>query len=540
MKNRVFWLTLSLFILLTACGPAPQRVTNTTRPREMTPVVLWNEAMLAAIRSGNPKPTVISRQMFMVHTAMYDAWTAYDAAALPLYAPLIRRPVGEHDDPHKKEAISYAAFDLLTFFFADFERETGAFHALMAEFGYDPESSPAPHSPAEIGRQAAAAVLASRRDDGSNSEHGYGDAASPTYPILYSPINSSDPANPAHLGGPDFNPGYWEPLRVPTGAVRSRSGLPVIDPENSDSYIDQHFLTPQWGAVTPFALTTGSQFRPPAPPRLGDKSAYTDARGQTTTGDEAFRRQFTAVLLYSAGLTDEQKIIAEYWADGPRSETPPGHWNALAHGISWRDRHTIDDDVRLFFALNGAILDASITAWDAKRHYDYIRPQTAIRFLYEGQLVRAWGGPNQGTTLILGDTWRPYQDLTFVTPPFPEYVSGHSCFSAAAAAVLTAFSGTERFYDGLTELPEDFNADGQPDMLGEYIVNPGGMRFEDGPAETVTLRWPTLKAAADEAGLSRLYGGIHAQDGDLRGRAMGREVGEQAFNLARAYWEGRR
>lgn len=110
------------------------------------------------------------------------------------------------------------------------------------------------------------------------------------------------------------------------------------------------------------------------------------------TSDTAYRKQFVQVLSFSAHLTDFQKCIAEYWAGGPRSETPPGHWNALAHGISQRDQHTINDDVKLYFALNAALFDASIAAWDAKRAYDFVRPASAIRHLYTGQTVEAWAG----------------------------------------------------------------------------------------------------------------------------------------------------
>src|SRR5690606_760696 len=182
-----------------------------------------------------------------------------------------------------------------------------------------------------------------------------------------------------------------------------------------------------------------------------------------------------------------------------------------------------DDDVKLFFALNGALFDAGIAAWDSKRAYDCVRPVTAIRYKYRGQMIQAWAGPDQGVQWILGETWRPYQDPTFVTPAFPEFVSGHSSFSAAAATVLTSFTGSSRFYDGKTVLyNEDFNRDGLPDLLGQHIIPVGGNMFEHSPSTIVVLQWETFQEAADEAGMSRRYGGIHFQDGDLRGRELGR------------------
>jgi len=154
------------------------------------------------------------------------------------------------------------------------------------------------------------------------------------------------------------------------------------------------------------------------------------------------------------------------------------------------------------------------------------------------KLVEAWGGPNRGTQLILGETWRPYQDLTYVTPQFPEYVSGHSTFSAAAAVVLTEFTGSNRFYDGVTMINADFNQDGIPDMLGQHIATVGSNRFESSPSDVVVLQWETSQDAADEAGISRLCGGIHFQDADLQGRKLGRRVGEEAYRQAESCWNG--
>src|SRR5206468_2961712 len=147
--------------------------------------------------------------------------------------------------------------------------------------------------------------------------------------------------------------------------------------------------------------------------------------------------------------------------------------------------------------------DAGIAAWDAKRAYDSERPVTAVHFLDAGTPVRAWAGPGLGTQRIDGVDWLPYQPLTVITPPFPEYVSGHSAFSAAAAEVLRRFTGSDQFHD-------------------EVTIPRGTSRVEPGltPSRDVTLRWPTFSAAADEAGLSRRYGGIHFEQGDLAGREL--------------------
>ncbi|HRQ40028.1 MAG TPA: vanadium-dependent haloperoxidase [Chloroflexota bacterium] len=528
----------SLLLSVAELSPSPKVDGQTDPPANL--VVLWNEVMLAAVRNGLPRPTVTARSLYMVHAAMYDAWALYDDTAVPtVLDPSLKRPAAEHTDAYKGAAVSQAAYHMLIALYPDHEKRTYAFSNLLNALGYKIVMEANAATPAGIGYMAAQAILADRAEDGANAANNFADVTSATYPELYVVWNSADPNAENAPGHTGFNPNHWQPLRVPTGELTNAAGWPTTDHTNPATYRDQVFLTPHWGAVRPFALTSGSQFRPQIPPQAGSNEPYTDALGQTMTHDEAYHVQVDEILHTSATLTDEQKVIAEYWADGPRSETPPGHWNALAHGISFRDKHGIDEDVKLYFVLNGALFDGSIAAWEAKRVYDYIRPASAIQHKYAGQMIEAWGGPNQGTQLIPGETWQPYQSLTFVTPPFAEYVSGHSTFSAAAAEVLTRFIGSNRFYDGVTMLyDEDFNRDGIPDMLGQHVVPIGGNMFEGSPAEVVTLQWATFQEAADEAGISRRYGGIHFQDADLFARRMGTQIGAQAFTLAEQYWTG--
>jgi hypothetical protein len=257
------------------------------------------------------------------------------------------------------------------------------------------------------------------------------------------------------------------------------------------------------------------------------------------TNDEAWNLQLDEVLAINATLRDREKVIAEFWADGPQTWTPPGHWNQIAQGLSIRDRNTLADDVKMFFALNGALYDAGIASWEAKRAFDYVRPVSAIRHKYHERTIEAWAGPDRGTRRIRGEDWLPYQELGFVTPAFPEFVSGHSTFSRAAREVLRAFTGSDRLYDGKTVLDADYDGDGKLDLLGQHVARPGSLRIERTvPTQTVVLRWPTLLAAAREAGISRLYGGIHFMDGNLRGQVLGRKVGRQAWRHARRYWNG--
>ena len=206
--------------------------------------------------------------------------------------------------------------------------------------------------------------------------------------------------------------------------------------------------------------------------------------------------------------------MAEYWADGPKTEFPPGHWAVFATVVSNRDKHNMDQDVKLFFVITNAMLDASIGAWDAKRHFDSVRPISSVRHLFKDKFIPSYDGKT-----VLGKDWFPYQFKLVVSPPFAEYVSGHSTYSRAGAEVLKAFTGSDRF--------------GYSDTIGagKSLVQPGVV-----PAKPVTLYWATFTDAADEAGISRRYGGIHYVQGYLDGRAMGEKIGKAAWKHAQKYF----
>jgi len=235
--------------------------------------------------------------------------------------------------------------------------------------------------------------------------------------------------------------------------------------------------------------------------------------------DPGYTSQAQYLLDVSAQLDDTTKSMAEYWSDGPSSETPPGQWTKLAQWVSLRDSLDPDANVKLFFALSNALLDTSIAVWDCKLALDYVRPITAIRYLFSGAQVSAWGGPGQGRRAMDGQEWLPYQLPSIVSPSFPEYMSGHSAFSAAAAEILARFTGSDQF-GALATIG-----------MGTSKIEP---RIT--PAQDLTLSWATFSEAADQAGMSRRYGGIHFETGDLQGRAIGRKVGGLAWTRATSYF----
>jgi hypothetical protein len=438
-----------------------------------TLVVQWNAVTLQAVRNTRFAPTLTARALAIVHTCMYDAWAAYDPAAIGTrYGGRLRRPPRERTDAARETAVSYAAYRALVNLFPS--QKAALFDPMMTTLGLDPaDTSTDMKTAAGIGNRAAAAVLQFRHADGSNQLGDLNPGAYSDY-TGYAPVNTAD-----HLQDPN----RWQPLRAANGAV-------------------QTFLTPHWGLVTPFAIKTVEKLRPDQPPLFPEK---------------AYRREVAQILHLSGRLDDRRKVIASYWADGPSTETPPGHWNLFAQFVSHRDAHTLEDDVKMFFVLGNALLDASIAVWDTKRFHDYVRPLSAIQYLYAGKRVLAWGGPFRGTETMLGEQFQSYTP----TPPFAEYVSGHSTFSAASAEILRRFTSSDRFGASVTI------------AAGSSAIEPGLV-----PAADVVLVWRTFSDAADQAGLSRRYGGIHFESGDLEARALGRRVGRRVWEKARALFLG--
>jgi hypothetical protein len=478
LSRRTFLKSLAGAGLLLCVAPSTLPNAASAAPAGANVVLRWNDALLDAVRMTRMGPPITARALAIVHTAVYDAWTPYTEAAVPTQLGPPRRPQSERTLANKSEATSYAAYRALLDLFPS---QKASFDNLMMNgLGYDPaDTSTKGSSPSAIGNLAAERVLDTRLYDGSNQANGYADTTN------YLPVNTPDQLN---------DPNRWQPLRVPNG---------------QGGYNVQKFLAPHWGQVRPFGLASGSELRNVV---AGMLKSYPDKH---------YVDQHSEVLQISADLDGRKKTIAEYWADGPASETPPGHWNLIAQYVSQRDSHDLDRDVKLYVVLNNTLMDCAIAAWDVKRYYDTVRPISAIRFLYAGKKVRAWGGPGAGTRTIDGATWHPYQPATFVTPPFAEFISGHSTFSRAAAEVLKSFTGRGEYGDSWT----------QP--AGASLIEPGVT-----PSTPVRLSWETFTGAAEEAGMSRLFSGIHTSDGNVGGLKLGEEVAKRAWSKAQTYFNG--
>ena len=266
---------------------------------------------------------------------------------------------------------------------------------------------------------------------------------------------SSDGSSNTVTYNPGTEPGQWRPTISFGGVIRPA-------------------LLPQWGLVQPFALANGSEFRPPPPPRL-------------TSAQYAFEVNMVKALgaTNSIARTKQQTEIAKFWGYGPGTATPAGHWNQIAQAVvkNRTGPNNSERNARLFALLNIAMADGAIVSWDCKYAYNFWRPITAIR--------EADTDSNPATQP--DRTWTPL----LATPPFPEYTSGHSTFSGAAAVVLAAFFGSDR-------VAFSVGSDDLPDVIRSYR---------------------SFSEAAIESGFSRIYGGIHFLSANVHGLTTGAATG---------------
>lgn len=448
-----------------------------------------------------PRPTIISRQMAVPLTAMYDAWAAYDAKAVgSRFGGKLRRPPAERTATNKAKALSYAMYRGLAGIFTD---DKPWLDEQMKKLGYDPaDTSTNPATPQGIGNLTAAAVLAVRRHDGSNQ---FGDEpGSDGKP--YSDYTYYEPRNPIdHIKDPD----RWQQIPFDDG----KGG--VVHP---------NFLTPHWYRVKPFALERSDQFRPPPQPKVGSAE---------------LKQQVAEVIAFNGSLSLEQKSVVEFMRDGPRSTGQSGHWLLFAQDISRRDHYNLDQDVKLFFVVGNVSMDAFIAGWDAKRYYDSARPFSLVRFvdqLFGGNSVIGYRGPGKGFGTIPANQWHPYSPGTFVTPPFPGYVSGHSTVSAACAKMLELYTGSDRFGAYYRHTAGMLT---EPDATVAQMQSINGKPPADLPdSKEVVLRMPTLSGTAEMAGLSRVMGGYHIQSDNVEGLKLGRAVAQYSWTKYQAYFDG--
>ncbi len=553
------------------------------------------------------------------------------------YTP-ITMPIDKNEA--SKEIMSYAVFRLLMH---RFENSPNAMETLasletfFSSLGYDKSNTSLDYSDgsyAALGNYMASKMIDFGFQDGANEENAYENQFYETVndPLaleLYENNGTIDPnrwqplafdvfidqsGNPFPLNTPEFLSPEWgevTPFALQStdleilnndfdSFVYNNPGAPAYIQESSENGIEDpykwHFsLVISWSAhldpsddeiinISPNSIgnVTMSDF----PTSFEEyKNFYNFNNGgdigqghqKNPTTNEPYLDNFVK-------RADYARVLAEFWADGPDSETPPGHWFTILNyvsdhplskktfGNSTRELQALEWDVKSYLTLSGAMHDVAINIWGIKGYYDYIRPISAIRYMaskgqstdmalpnyhphglplienliavisegdalagsnnqHLGKIkVKSWKGPDfindpamdvAGVDWILGTRWWPYQRPSFVTPPFAGYLSGHSAFSRAASEVLTLITNDAFFPGGMGVFDVAQN---------EFLV------FEQGPSESFSLQWATYRDASDQTSLSRIWGGIHPPIDDIKGRIIGDKIGKEAFDFASTYF----
>jgi len=607
----------------------------------------WNEQVLHAIRNDYARPTIHARNLFHTSIAIYDIWAVFNnKASTFLLGKTVGNYrcnfdgfyIGQSIDEDQKTAMSYAVYRIMLHRFSNspgIEEIYLSINNLMDELGYDKNMQSVDYhsgNAAALGNYMANQIIAFGMQDGSNEENEYAN-------LFYEPLNEN--LNTDYGGNPNLTePNHWQALTIEEFIDQSGNYFPGGAPE---------FLSPEWGKVIPFSIKEedltihnstdysfwvyhdpgspsfikegdgindpykwgfalvsiwGSHLDPNddvmidvSPSSIGNISIfpetfdeYKDFFNLEDGGDPSFGWNVnpSTGLPYEEQLVprgDYTRVLAEFWADGPDSETPPGHWFTILNYVSDHpnlikkfkgEGEVLEDlewDVKSYFILSGAMHDSAIAAWGIKGYYDYIRPMSSIRYMSDkGQSsdttllnyhphgiplvpgyieIIAEGDPLEGEYLenigkiklftwrghdfiinadydiagvgwILAENWFPYQRPSFITPPFAGYVSGHSTFSRAAAEVLTLLTNDEYF----------------PGGMGTFNVYKNDfLKFEVGPSVDFQLQWATYRDASDQTSLSRIWGGIHPPIDDIPGRIIGKKIGIDAFEFGENYFE---
>ena len=584
-----------------------------------------------------------ARNLFHASIVMYDSWMAYEPSGNTyLLGKTLGEFESSFEGVNlpediqlaREETISYAMYRLIEHRYAQSPgiiEISDSIQSYMSNHGYDillESTDYVNGGPAELGNYIASQVIAFGYTDGANEAGNYGNLY---YEPLNPPIAVEEPGNPEII-----DPNRWQQISLSLSIDQSgeevESTPPFLSPEWGDvlpfsmtaedrvvKSRDGHDYTiykdPGFPALidttNPLGLesfykwnfilvglwqshldTSDNVVWDISPKSIGNIQEYPETQEEFHAfydllegGDpgEGYDLNPVTEQPYQPQLIrrgDYARVLAEFWADGPNSVTPPGHWFYIYNHISdhplfenfWMgegdELDQLEYDIKAYFSIGGAMHDAAITSWSIKGYYDFIRPVSAIRYMgdkgqctdpglphyhpaglpiipghielveigdplaglanqHAGKMkIYTWRGPDYiddpltddaGVGWILVENWWPYQRPSFVTPPFAGYVSGHSTYSRTAAEVLTLMTGSEYFPGGMSGFQVEQN---------EFLV------FEDGPSESFELQWAKYRDASDQCSLSRIWGGIHPPIDDIPGRKIGIELGPQAFNHA--------
>lgn len=630
---------IAIFILVIYKSEAQQSIAR-----------LWSDATLTAIRNDFARPPVHARNLYHIAVAMNEAYAIYDTVQQSIFINKNQNIVScnfsnfvrpRNIDSARMEAISFAVYRIIEARFTrapKYSTTMSEVRALMLSLKYDYLNSDTDYqngSPAAMGNAIAKCILDYGIQDGSNELNNY---AIQNYKSVNPPMyidsavehkvvdpNRWQPLNvPAAIdqNGNKIPPlqkfqspewGRVKPFSLPAPKIYSRDGFdynvyhdpggfPKLDTLDASNPMSKEF---KWNME--FVIAWSSQLTPfdnivwdISPKGLGNLNTalpqtfaeyknFFDFNNGRSLGNGYPQNPITKTP-YTSQLVnrgDFTRILAQFWADGPNTETPPGHWFSLLNTqVSDRMKTKkfagkgkvltdLEWDLKAYLMLGAAMHDAAISAWSIKGYYDGVRPITAIRYMgKKGQCtdinlpsyhpagldlipglieiitptdslallspanigkikIKVWRGHKVitdyvkdlgGVGWMLAENWEPYQEITFVTPPFAGYISGHSTFSRAAAEVLTKLTGDSYF----------------PDGIGSYKIRAFNkfIKFEQSPSYDITLQWATYQDASNQSSLSRIWGGIHPPMDDIPGRKIGIEVAKSVFdNAVKIYYK---
>lgn len=604
----------------------------------------YNQILLKAITNDLARPTVHARNLYHLSAMTYDIYAVYfNKETYFLGKNSNGYTVNFNGKPsitdtilEMKEAISFASYRLLRHRFQNSPGVSITYSDLdnyMLSHGYDISNTSTSYlnaGAAEFGNYVAEQIINYGLQDGSNETNNYANT-------FYTPTNP--PIEMGASGNPDIiDPNKWQAIDVPNAldqAGNPISGVPphlspewgnvdsfslhdslktqeningnlynvfcdpgnpayidTTDPSGLDSFYKWNFcMVPIWqshldptdGVIWDASPTFIGNLSQNYPTNKEDIDTLYDYFDGGHANEQGYTVNPKTGQPYSSNIVrrgDYARVLAEFWADGLDSETPPGHWFKIYHQVSehpdfefkWmgqgQNLDTLFYDIMAHFTLGGMMHDAAVASWSIKGRYDYIRPASAVRYMgdkgqcsdpgdlsyhpaglpiipdyielvYPGDPLAGlnnvnvgkmklytWKGPDfipdpeedfAGVGWILSENWWPYQRPSFVTPPFAGFISGHSTFSTTAAEVLTMITGDPFFPGGLGEFEATAN---------EFL------EFENGPSATVKLQWAKYIDAANQCSLSRIWGGIHPPIDDIPGRIIGQKIGPLGTNYA--------
>lgn len=599
----------------------------------------WNDVLLEAIRGDFARPTIHARNLYHLSAAMWDAWAAFDPEADGVFCH--EKHVAEDVQAARESAISHAMNRLMRHRFASspgVDETTALCDALMIELGFDPAYDGTDgDDPASLGNRIGQIIIDMGLTDGSNEAGDYGN-------LVYQPVNL--PLIPDLPGNPAMNhPNRWQPLALQFFIDQSGNPIPYGYPP---------FLSPEWGDVTPFAMDaadavtrqrdgkTWTVWHDPGPPPLlggdGDAdfrdgfamvatwSAHLDpadgvmidispaSLGNTPLPEVAQWREYYRYIEggdWGAGYDlnpvtglpyepqsvprgDYARILAEFWADGPDSETPPGHWFSILNyvtdhplmvrrlGGEGPELDPLEWDVKTYLAMGGAMHDVAVSVWSVKGWYDYVRPVSALRYMADrGQssdpkqpsfhpeglplvpglievVTEESAGPGQRHEHLAGKDgvnlgkiavygWRgpdfiddPAVDLAGVGWILAENWWPYQRPSFVSPPFAGYVSGHSAYSRAAARVMEFLSGSPYfPGGLGEFVCPQNEfLVFEEGPSVDVVLQWARYMDASDQSSLSRIWGGIHPPADDLPARHMGEQVAPEAWLQARRHYAG--